>query len=121
VQTSSPPRSNRQLVGVDVFVYWDQDGRRADTLAGWLQSAAPAGAHLSLITNRGVKVYPEGLPETFCTDHWRCRFRFDGPAEDYGRCLELLGSLAAAGVDIIKTENLYTYDGEPGFTLGQGE
>jgi isocitrate dehydrogenase len=121
VQTSSPPRSNRQLVGVDVFVYWDQDGRRADTLAGWLQSAAPAGAHLSLITNRGVKVYPEGLPETFCTDHWRCRFRFDRPAEDYGRCLELLGSLAAAGVDIIKTENLYTYDGEPGFTLGQGE
>ena len=27
-----------------------------------------------MITNRGVKVWPEGFPETFCTDHWRCRF-----------------------------------------------
>ncbi|MBL4544633.1 MAG: hypothetical protein JKP95_01840 [Oceanicaulis sp.] len=29
---------------------------------------------LKMITNRGVKVWPQGLPETFKTDHWRCRF-----------------------------------------------
>jgi isocitrate dehydrogenase len=27
-----------------------------------------------MITNRGVKVWPQGFEETFCTDHWRCRY-----------------------------------------------
>ena len=45
-----------------------------------------------MITNRGVKVYPDGMPETFCTDHWRCRFvRVDGGATDHAAVLELLG------------------------------
>jgi isocitrate dehydrogenase len=26
-----------------------------------------------------------------------------------------------AGVDVVKTENLYLFDGERGFSLGQGE
>lgn len=26
-----------------------------------------------MITKRGVKVYPHGIKETYCTDHWRCR------------------------------------------------
>lgn len=29
---------------------------------------------LKTITNRGVKVYSDGQPETFLIDHWRCRF-----------------------------------------------
>ena len=32
-----------------------------------------------MITNRGTKVWPDGAPETFCTDHWRCRFTADRP------------------------------------------
>ena len=35
-----------------------------------------------MITNRGIKVWPEGFEETFCTDHWRCRFK---PTEGNGR------------------------------------
>jgi isocitrate dehydrogenase len=121
VSLSSPPGAVRELVGIDVFLFWDEPGRNAETLASRLLAATPPGTGLSLITNRGVKVYPEGLPETFCTDHWRCRFRFDRPADSYRKCLELLGCLTEAGLDVIKTENLYSYDGEPGFTLGQGE
>jgi isocitrate dehydrogenase len=30
-------------------------------------------------------------------------------------------ALNKAGFDIIKTENLYTFDGKLGFSLGQGE
>lgn len=30
-----------------------------------------------MIFNRGTKVWPRGMPETFKTDHWRCRFMFD--------------------------------------------
>ncbi|BCW97931.1 MAG: isocitrate dehydrogenase [Armatimonadota bacterium] len=121
VSLSHPSAAVRELVGIDVFLFWNEAGRNAETLASKLLAAAPPGTELSLITNRGVKVYPEGLPETFCTDHWRCRFRFHQSAESYRKCLELLGCLTDAGLDIIKTENLYSYDGEPGFTLGQGE
>jgi isocitrate dehydrogenase len=75
-----------------------------------------------MITNRGVKVYPDGLPETFCTDHWRCRFTpEDGGAITFPQVLELLKAVHSAGYDVIKTEHLYTFDGQRGYSLGQGE
>lgn len=111
----------RQLVGVDVFVYWDEAGRDPNVLSQRLEAAATERLPLTLVTNRGVKVYPEGLPETFCADHWRCRFRTGGTGVEYADVLALLHSLTAAGMDVIKTENLYTYDGQPGYSLGQGE
>jgi isocitrate dehydrogenase len=75
-----------------------------------------------MITNRGVKVWPGGLPETFCTDHWRCRF-MAAPDKQFNHAMiaELLGRLARAGVDFIKTETLCTFDGEAGYSLGQGQ
>ncbi|MCB0055374.1 MAG: hypothetical protein KDE45_00025, partial [Caldilineaceae bacterium] len=74
------------------------------------------------ITNRGVKVWPNGLPETFKTDHWRCRFqKRDGAPVERRQVVALLGRLVDRGVDVIKTENLYTFDGVQGFSLGQGQ
>jgi isocitrate dehydrogenase len=35
--------------------------------------------------------------------------------------VDTLRSLGDAGVDVIKTENLYLFDGVRGFSLGQGE
>jgi isocitrate dehydrogenase len=35
--------------------------------------------------------------------------------------ISLFGRIANAGYDAIKTENLYTFDGEVGFSLSQGE
>ena len=35
--------------------------------------------------------------------------------------VELLGRIAGAGLEFVKTENLQTFDGEKGFSLGQGE
>ncbi len=74
-----------------------------------------------MITNRGVKVYPDGQPETFCTDHWRCRFM--APEKDtanHAQVIELLRQLEEAGLDFIKTEQLYRINGERGYSLGQG-
>ncbi|MBY0424496.1 MAG: NADP-dependent isocitrate dehydrogenase, partial [Cytophagales bacterium] len=68
-------------------------------------------------------VYPNGLPETFCTDHWRCRFtseKMDKPA-DYSEVIQLTSSISGLGLDIIKTENLYRFDGKLGFSLAQGQ
>jgi len=94
------------------------------TSRGSRRAAACAGLALELvlITNRGVKVWPDGLPETRCTDHWRCRFkRPDETPVAHRDVLALLGRFEQAGVDFIKTEHLYKFDGERGWSLGQGE
>ncbi len=117
-----PPPAQRTLVGVDVFLF-NRD-RNPDALGAALESAANGdGVRLSMISNRGQKVYPNGLPETFCTDHWRCRFFAEekNAAITPGQIVNLLNRVHAAGFDFIKTENLYYFDGEPGFTMGQGE
>ena len=115
----------KQMVGVDVFLDWDEPGRSPDALAEKL-NAATKGLNLKLkmITNRGVKVWPEGFPETFCTDHWRCRFiatRGPGQPVTHADVVALLGAVNAAQLDFIKTEGLFTFDGQPGYSLGQGE
>jgi isocitrate dehydrogenase len=117
------PRPDKQLVGVDVFLDWDQHGRDPARLADLLRPLAGDALSLRMITNRGVKVWPDGLPETWCTDHWRCRFvrREDGAALPHRAIEVLLASLSGAGLDYVKTENLYHFDGRPGYSLGQGE
>lgn len=118
---SATPRPSKALVGVDVFLEWDEAGRDPSTLGAALTRHTPVGWQLKMITNRGVKVYPDGLPETFCTDHWRCRFVAAHEPISYAEALALLNTLHAAGFEVIKTENLYTFDGERGYSLGQGE
>jgi isocitrate dehydrogenase len=116
------PRRVKRLVGVDAFLDWSEAGRDPDALGAAVTAALPQGWKLKMITNRGVKVFPDGMPETFCTDHWRCRL-----VPDEGRqitnvdVIEALAGVVAAGLDLIKTEHLYTFDGEPGYSLGQGE
>ena len=114
-------RVRKELVGVDVFLDWWQG--TPDELGAAMQRFGGDGLALTMITNAGVKVWPEGLPETFCTDHWRCRFQATTPAGTvtHAQILALLQRVTAAGFDVIKTENLYHFDGEPGYSLGQGE
>lgn len=119
----------KELVGVDVFVDWK--GENPDDLGNKLQTLAGPDFKLKLITNRGVKVYPNGAKETFCTDHWRCRFVNQTASTKEGEAnfpvvkseavVALLQRIVAGGMDAIKTENLYYFDGKRGFTLGQGE
>jgi isocitrate dehydrogenase len=122
VQLSTPRRAEKELVGIDVFLDWADGERDPDVLGRGLEAATPAGWKLKMITNRGVKVYPGGLPETFCTDHWRCRFiPAAGGATTFADVLDLLGAVSDGGFDVIKTEHLYTFDGTPAYSLGQGE
>jgi isocitrate dehydrogenase len=108
----------KELVGVDLFV--SEDNRDANALAKRvLQAVKDAGAELKMITNRGVKVWPDGMKETFCTDHWRCRF--DIKSGDANQIWALMKNMSASGVEVVKTENLYTFNGEKGYSLGQGQ
>jgi isocitrate dehydrogenase len=120
----SLPRPNptvKKLDGVDVFI--DEDNRNPDALAEKLQSAAAAlNLGLLMITNRGVKVFPGGNPHTFCTDHWRCRFTpKNGTPASPSDILDLLQALNKNSLEVIKTENLYSFDDERGYSLGQGQ
>ncbi|GAB4418316.1 MAG: NADP-dependent isocitrate dehydrogenase [Bacteroidia bacterium] len=119
----------KQLVGADIFVA--RTGDNPDELGATLARLALPDLKLKMITNRGVKVYPGGHPDTFCTDHWRCRFvGIDAVISPETKhytpvafvdLLDLQERLHEAGVEVIKTENLYLFDGERGFSLGQGE
>jgi isocitrate dehydrogenase len=112
--------AKKELIGVDIFLH-HQD-RDAEKLGRMLKDFYTKNMVLTMITNRGVKVYPNGMPETFCTDHWRCRFKSETyQPSSYSEVLHLLEQLHVEGFDIIKTENLYTFDGEPAFTAGQGQ
>ena len=115
--------AKRELLGVDVFLYWDEAQRNPNALGDALKVADNAEMQLSMITNRGLKVYPQGAPETFCTDHWRCRFMppQSGQPISQQQIIDLLQRMHQHGFDIIKTENLYSFDGEYGFSLGQGQ
>jgi len=117
--TRKPP-ALKAMVGVDVFVHSADD--TPDTLAARLRGAADT-MHLQMITNRGVKVWPQGFPETFCTDHWRCRFIAPGgdASVSHRDIIALLQQLTEHGIDVIKTENLCTFDGVIGYALAQGQ
>jgi isocitrate dehydrogenase len=117
------PRPVKTLHGVDVFLDWDEADRDPNVLGAKLEALAGPELTLRMITNRGTKVYPEGLPETFCTDHWRCRFVAADPQTPirHGAVLRLLERLDGEGLDFVKTEHLYAFDGERGYSLGQGE
>ncbi len=110
----------KETMGVDVFLHHtDLDPER---LGLGLTEASTEQLKIKMITNRGQKVWPNPLPETFCTDHWRCRFVHpEGSAVNHAHILQLLTRLSERGYDFIKTENLCSFAGERGYSLGQGE
>lgn len=125
--------AEKKLVGVDVFLDWYDKDRNPNYLGPLLDEIAGEHIRLKMLTNRGVKVWPEGLPETFCTDHWRCRFVRRHQNDDqlttdesyteieYREITALLEKLTEKGLNFIKIENLYYLNGERAFSLGQGE
>ena len=122
VFVSPVTKAKKELIGVDVFVDWDEAGRDPQVLGEQLRAANADGLQLTLITNRGIKVFPGGMKESFCTDHWRCRFQTPEQSTiSHAQIRELLKQVEELGFDFIKTENLYSFDGVRGYSLAQGE
>lgn len=111
---------SRETNGVDVFIEWKGN---ADALGQSLETAIfGTSFKLSMISNRGTKVYPGRSTYTDTVNHWRCRFAWtesDRSLVDTD-ILELLGRIG----DIhrwMHVEKLQHFDGTAGFTLAQGE
>jgi isocitrate dehydrogenase len=114
------PSAKKELLGVDLFVHWP--GLDPNELAEKVKKIEANGIKLTMITNRGIKVWPDGFKETFCTDHWRCRFKpTEGSSINNTNIIQLLNNAINENVDTIKTENLYAFDGKASFSLGQGQ
>lgn len=110
----------KETVGVDVFIHSKDD---VEHLQKKLNDCCGPSLKLTMISNRGVKVWPEKMPETFCVDHWRCRFMSPkkGTHIHHRDIADLLKRLSEVGLDFVQTENLSTFDGQPGYTLAQDE
>jgi len=123
IQLKVIPKPQKQLVGIDVFFDWDHTPRDPEVLAHLIETEIiRENIKLTMITNRGLKVYPGNETLSFCTDHWRCRFvGANGYSITHAQIVALLGRCETIGLDFIKTEHLYTFDGEPGYSSGQGE
>lgn len=118
-QPSKAPTLKRELVGVDVFLYSTQPVENVKNQVIDID----ANFKLTMIANRGVRMWPEGHPETACSDTWRCRFtsKEKGKTISHLEIAQLLEKLAGKGIDFVHTELLFTFNGAPGYTLSQDE
>ncbi len=106
-------KTKRDLVGVDVFIYARETSSNFQNKITSLK----APLQLKMITNRGARIWPSGHPETFCIEQWRCRFMSsDKKLIQTTEIIKLLDTLHLSGYDVIKTENLYTFDGKAGYS-----
>ncbi len=116
------PTEKRELVGADVFVEYSKG--TADDLGAILVKCQDDGMNLVMIDNRGMAVWPKGMPGIFCSDSFRARFQLpDGAAGTVAHTaiIALLSRIEATGLEFLKVELLYNFDGKPGFTRGQGQ
>lgn len=116
----SRPEVKRDLKGVDVFLY--NTTLNPEQLGKQLEEIAGPEFVLEMISNRGILVYPGGFPETFCSDQWWCRFMGTDNANVTQEDIRaLLGRIEAAGLEWVRLENLYEFDGKPAYSLSQGQ
>jgi isocitrate dehydrogenase len=118
VEPQSTVANNKRLIGVDVFL--DNHTHSPEALGEAL--SAIGTLPLIIITSRGVKVWPERRIQTVLGEHCRCRFQLEETAQtNMQALLDLQQRIVDAGFDIIKTENLYMFGSERGFSLAQGQ
>ncbi|MCX7625681.1 MAG: NADP-dependent isocitrate dehydrogenase [Candidatus Sumerlaeaceae bacterium] len=104
---------SQQLVGVDLFIRWS--GGLPGDLAALVVPVAGEFFQLTHISNRGQRVWPSGYEGTTLVDHWRCRLVAKKKPLSPSEIIQLLKRVDDAGLHFIKLENLYEFDGKPGY------
>ncbi len=102
------PRAAKQLIGVDIYFDWNNG---LDKLKNILATQSEHAFTLTLITNRGAKVWPDPMEETLTCDHWRARFIGKDGSATHQSIASLQTKLAEAGLDFVQTVHLQSFDG----------
>lgn len=115
--------AKKELIGVDVFIdnpthTPEELGEKLKKITGNLQPI--------VITSRGLKIWPNSMIDAPYAHHCSCRFQSSADVKNlktitHHDIIDLLQQFDRLGLDVIKTENLYTFDGKLGFTLAQGQ
>lgn len=118
--SSNTEIKTKEIVGVDVFV---QAKATPDEVQKKVAAVANGDLKLTMIGNRGVKVWPGGHKETSCVDSWRCRFMSTQKGKTITRkqIADLIQRLVDNHIEFDQTENLCTYNGIAGYTVAQDE
>ncbi len=119
------PTEKRELIGMDVFV--ENTTRTLEHLQNFLwrcDDEEENGMILEMIDNRGMTVWPHKAPGIFLSDTFRARFKLpDGSGKiiTHEDVIKVLKRVGFQGLEFLKVELLYNFDGKPGFTRGQGQ
>lgn len=113
----------KELVGVDIFI--DNPLHTPEELGEKLAKISEP-LKLIVITSRGLKVWPNCMIDAPYAHHCSCRFQASTDVKNlksitHSDIIKLLKQFDQLGLDVIKTENLYTFDGKIGFSLAQGQ
>ncbi|MCP5405855.1 MAG: NADP-dependent isocitrate dehydrogenase [Pseudomonadaceae bacterium] len=109
----------KRLVGVDVFL--DKADADIAEMGPMIERCGTTSLPLKTVSSRGMKMYP-GKPEVSAlSDLWACRFLGKEGEVSADAIRMVLANLEGLGFDWVKVENLYTFDGVPGFSARQGE
>ncbi len=109
----------KERIGVDVGLCYKG---KPDDLVALIKPCLTENLELHIISNRGVKVWPDGAEETFCTDNWSLRFLGkNGDDIKTSEVVTLLSNLNAADMNFTSALMLHSFDGAQGFTKAQGE
>nr|WP_253307683.1 NADP-dependent isocitrate dehydrogenase [Rickettsia endosymbiont of Ceutorhynchus assimilis] len=110
----------KKLVGADIFVNINVSS--AHDIAEKIEKLELGNLELKTISSKGLKLWPRDVRFETISDHWCCRFTAkDGAVLEHLAIAKLLETLSNANIDFIKVENLFEFDGKPGFSLAQGE
>jgi len=111
----------RKLVGMDLFVHWY--GKDVGELGSLLDTLSTPELKLQMLSCKGLKVWPNIVTEMDVTDRFRARYLPESKdtAVTLKHISDLLSRAADKGVDYLKIETLYTFDGKNGFSSSQGE
>jgi isocitrate dehydrogenase len=119
---SKKTASKKELVGIDIFV----DNTLTPEQLGAKLTAFTSKMKPITITSRGLKIWPNCMIKAPDAQSCCCRFQSSVDVKSltpvtHEDLIELLLQFEKAGLDVIKTENLYTFDGIIGFSLAQGQ
>jgi len=110
----------KTLVGVDIFV--DMHTASAKKIADKIKALGGSSVlELKTIASKGLILWPRDEEHLMESDHWCCRFMPEKGGINHKDIAELLEKMSKAGIDFIKVENLYEFNGKRGYSLAQGE